>query len=234
MEMYKNEDKYLGDGVMPVAGCDCIYFPAGYTYLGVDNVERILDGYEPIFDRKTPKPKKVFNEHVKVIKKGVLEVKVDAIVNATNKTLCGQGGVSGAVFKEAGPQLLEECKTLKGCKTGDAKITKAYNLKNSSYIIHTVGPVYRGKQKDAGLLASCYYNSMDLALKNNCKSIAFPGISTGGHKYPIKEAAKIAIYSVLVWFSKHKHEEIKVLFCCFSEEEEIEYNKIITEQKLNK
>ena len=232
--MRKKRDEYLGDGVMPIAGCDCPFIPveySGYTYGGVDNVGRIKAGYEPIFDYKTPGPEKKVKSRIHIVRAGVLDVKADAIVNAANKSLLGGGGVNGAIHKAAGPELLEECRKLNGCRTGNVKITRAYNIKNASFIIHAIGPVYHGRQKDAGLLASCYYKSLELALKNGCKSIAFSGISTGGYGYPIEEAAEIAMYSVMVWYSLHRDTEMDVYFCCFREEEAVAYEKVFSKQK---
>ena len=155
-----------------------------------------------------------------VIQADITKLKVDAIVNAANRTLLGGGGVDGAIHRAAGPELLAECQTLKGCDTGEAKITKGYNLP-AKYVIHTVGPVY----KDAELLANCYRNSLDLAKKYNLHSIAFSCISTGVYGYPKEEAAKIAVETTRSWLKQQKF-NIKVYFCVFDSENKAIYNKL--------
>lgn len=164
---------------------------------------------------------------VNFVKKSVVDMEVDAIVNAANNSLLGGGGVDGAIHKKAGSGLLRECFTLGGCKTGEAKITGAYDIKNAKYIIHTVGPVYGESDRDEELLASCYKKSLDIAYKNKLKSIAFPGISTGVYGYPLNEAVKVSLGAVIEWAKNHPDVDIEVYFCAYREEEYKEYVKLL-------
>lgn len=134
---------------------------------------------------------------LKAIRGDITKIKdVQAIVNAANSSLLGGGGVDGAIHRAAGPELLFECRLLGGCKTGQAKMTKGYNLP-CDYVIHTVGPVWNGgKHREEELLADCYYHSMQLAVENNIRTIAFPSIATGIYRFPVEKAAKIAIGTV--------------------------------------
>lgn len=162
---------------------------------------------------------------IKLFKGDITTLKVDAIVNAANSSLLGGGGVDGAIHRAAGRELLEECRTLKGCNTGDAKITKGYKLP-AKYVIHTVGPVWHnGKSGEPEKLASCYLRSLETAVENGIKTIAFPNISTGVYGYPKKEAAETAIQTVISFLEKNDEIE-QVIFCVFDEENFKIYNNI--------
>ena len=150
---------------------------------------------------------------MKAIQGDITKLAVDAIVNAANSSLLGGGGVDGAIHRAAGPELLDECRLLHGCKTGEAKITKGYRLP-ARHVIHTVGPVWRGGMEgEAGLLENCYRRSLELAAEHSLGSIAFPAISTGIYGYPIAEAATIAVKTVREFVKGYSFE---VTFCCFS------------------
>jgi O-acetyl-ADP-ribose deacetylase (regulator of RNase III) len=149
------------------------------------------------------KEKRIERAKIKLIKGDITHQSTDAIVNAANTRLAPGGGVAGAIHRAAGPKLWEECKTLNGCNTGEAKITKGYNLP-APFVIHTVGPVYSGSKDDEAQLISCYKNSLDLARKHDLKSISFPAISAGAFGYPLKQAARVAMTTTASWLKENR------------------------------
>ena len=153
-------------------------------------------------------------ERIRIVTADITTLEVDAIVNAANTTLLGGGGVDGAIHRAAGPELLAECRTLGGCETGGARITRGYRLP-ASHVIHAVGPVWNGGEHgEDALLASCYRESLALADAHGLESVAFPAISTGAYGFPIDRAARIALETTVDW---QCDSGIHVTFCCFSE-----------------
>ncbi len=168
---------------------------------------------------------------IEVIKGDITEINVDVIVNAANSSLMGGGGVDGAIHRAGGPSILEECKKIVarqgGCPTGEAIITTAGNLP-AKFVIHTVGPVWNGgRQNERSLLSNCYKASLQLAVENNCKTIAFPNISTGVYRFPKPEAASIAVKTVYAFLRENSTIQ-KVTFVCFDDE-----NFQLIQEKLN-
>ncbi|MFN3656135.1 MAG: O-acetyl-ADP-ribose deacetylase [Pseudolabrys sp.] len=165
----------------------------------------------------TPLSAEIGNTHLQIVVADITTLDVAAIVNAANRSLLGGGGVDGAIHRAAGPQLLEECRTLGGCDTGSAKITRGYKLK-ARHVIHAVGPVWHGgAQGEDELLAGCYRTALDLAAAHRLRSIAFPAISTGVYGFPADRAARIAVGTVTSELAAHPRGMAHVIFCCFSE-----------------
>jgi len=170
--------------------------------------------------------KAMIDQRITLLKGDITSLEVDAIVNAAKESLLGGGGVDGAIHRAAGPELLEECITLGGCPTGEAKITRGYKLP-AKYVIHAVGPVFhRNPVKAIGLLKSCYLKSLDLAVENLCTTVAFPNISTGVYGYPKEEAAMVAISAVKEYLSNDSLLE-QVIFVCFDDENYSIYNRLL-------
>jgi O-acetyl-ADP-ribose deacetylase (regulator of RNase III) len=165
---------------------------------------------------------------VEIVQGDITKLEVDAIINAANTSLLGGGGVDGAIHRAAGPDLVMECRMLRGCKTGQAKITKGYRLP-ARHVIHTVGPVWQGGEKgEPELLASCYRNSLQLAVAHDLKTVAFPAISTGIYGFPMDRASRIAVRVVTEFLVEHATPE-KVTFVCFSADAAQTYRTVLEE-----
>ena len=167
---------------------------------------------------------------IEIIQGDITKQSVDAVVNAANCSLLGGGGVDGAIHRAAGPELLAECRTLNGCETGKAKITKGYRLP-AKYVIHTPGPIwYGGSRGEAELLASCYRSCLTLASENGCKTVDFPSISTGVYHFPLDKAAYIAINTISDYLKGHDDIE-RVRMVCFDSRTLAQYEKALTEKE---
>lgn len=167
---------------------------------------------------------------IEIIQGDITSLHVDAIVNAANETLLGGGGVDGAIHRAAGPELLEECRRLNGCKTGEAKITKGYRL-HARYVIHTVGPIWKGgNSNEDDLLKNCYYNSLKIAEGHSLSSIAFPAISTGVYGFPFKRASKIAVNTVKEFMEKRGSIN-KIVFILFGQKDYDLFNEVFINEE---
>jgi len=173
----------------------------------------------------------MLSDRIVVTKGDIVELDVDAIVNAANNSLLGGGGVDGAIHAAAGPELLEECRSLKGCPTGEAKITSGYRLP-AKWVIHTVGPIWRGGTSgEDEMLARCYRNSLKVAVRNGVRTIAFPSISTGAYGFPVDRASRIALAEIAGFLGKGSSIE-KVLLVCFNERAFESYSRALEEMVL--
>lgn len=167
------------------------------------------------------------HERMEAVRSDITSLDVDAIVNAANHELTPGGGVCGAIHKAAGPGLAQECATIGGCPTGEARLTSGHDL-SADYVIHAVGPVYRGRAKDPILLSGAYRKSLCLAHRHDINTIAFPCISTGVFGYPSRDAAEIAVKTVREFLAEHTPPQ-RVIFCCFSEDDLAIYEQLLAQ-----
>lgn len=175
----------------------------------------------------SPNPNQLYNDKISTIRYDITALKVDAIVNAANRGLLGGGGVDGAIHSAAGPGLLKECRTLGGCSTGSAKITGAYKLPCKK-VIHAVGPVYKDVATSEPLLRGCYRTALELAVQNECKSIAFSAISTGIYGYPSAKAAEAVVSEVAKFLTRPEAEMLdKIVFCNFLQKDVDAYARVL-------
>lgn len=206
--------KTMLDAAVALPDClGCIINPWDHKIVLQKEMIKMLLSYEP-------------RSHITFVRGSVADLHVGAIVNSASRNLQDGGGVNGAIHRAAGSRLETECSALHGCNTGEAKITDACDIKHADYIIHTVGPYYSGEYRDAAMLSACYENALDLALRSNCSSIAFPCISTGARGYPPDEAAKVSLLTAVQWFEAHPDVVMNVYFCCFKDSEFAAYAKL--------
>lgn len=167
-------------------------------------------------------------DRIEIVKGDITRMEVDAIVNAANSSLLGGGGVDGAIHRAAGPELLEECRGLNGCNTGEAKMTQGYHLP-ARWVIHTVGPIWRdGHRHEEEKLASCYRGSLELAARHNARTIAFPAISTGVYGFPVERASRIALRETISFLEEHPTPE-KVFHVCFHDADQQSFEAVLKE-----
>lgn len=218
---FMNMDRFLERTLMDPSVEGAILDPRGDSvFLSKDMIRQI---FEDCLPNKTV-------NRIRIEKMDITGADAACIVNAANNSLLGGGGVDGAIHRAAGPGLLAECRTLGGCRTGEAKITAGYRLK-ADYVIHTVGPIYSGSENDAKLLRNCYWNSLELARSYEIHSIAFPSISAGVYGYPLREAAEIALETAADWMKVNPNYGMEILFACFTEEAVKIYHNIWGEMR---